>query len=408
MDAAKGKDEQPVLESYRIYEGKPLRRGFTTGMAAAGAAKAAALVLFGHDPFDQVKVVTPLGIELYLSLSQWEVGPDWVRCCVIKDGGDDPDVTHGTPICALVRRLPEEGVRLRGGKGVGQVTKPGLAVPVGEPAINPVPRQQILANVTDAVREVSLNAEERLATTSLSVEIIVPDGERLAQKTLNPRLGIVGGISILGTSGKVYPYSTAAWRASVVQAVELAAHHNISQLVLTTGSRSERFAMQIYPGLPKLAFVEMGVFTGAALETCVARGVQSISIVAMVGKLIKTAQGYMNTHASKTNRVEVEFLAQVCRDVNAPGDLVAAVLGANTGRHFLELCTKYNDLRPVQRVINVALAQVVKFVTGKGGSCKCLSILVFSPVPVANGNRPQTLQICCGTYTDHTSCEPSL
>lgn len=362
------------------------RTGYTTGSNAAASAKAATIALLTGAFPEQVTITLPIGETATMTPVACSLGADEAYCCMVKDAGDDPDVTHGALICARVRRAPAgpgasspnaaTGISLDGGKGVGRVTLQGLGLEVGAAAINPVPRQQILANVTDAVREAHLDPEAFLATTSLSVEIIVPEGERLAQKTLNPRLGIVGGISILGTSGKVYPYSTAAWRASVVQAVQLAAHHHIEQIVLTTGSRSERFAMQLYPALPKLAFVEMGVFTGAALETCVTRGVKGISIVAMMGKLIKTAQGFMNTHASAANRVEMEFLAQVCRDVQASVDLSEMVLAANTGRHFLELCVQHGDLRPVQRVIELALAQVRNFVTSKGGSAHLEIVLL--------------------------------
>ncbi|MCL5039029.1 MAG: cobalt-precorrin-5B (C(1))-methyltransferase CbiD [Firmicutes bacterium] len=324
MDAAKGKDEQPVLESYRIYEGKPLRRGFTTGMAAAGAAKAAALVLFGHDPFDQVKVVTPLGIELYLSLSQWEVGPDWVRCCVIKDGGDDPDVTHGTPICALVRRLPEEGVRLRGGKGVGQVTKPGLAVPVGEPAINPVPRQVILQEVQGILPP----------GAGIEVVIEVPEGETLAKKTLNPKLGIVGGISILGTTGIVEPMSEEAYRRSLEPQIDQAIKMGFSTLVMTPGHLGEKWATR--SGIPAEAIVQMSNFVGHMLTEGLRRGLKGVLLWGHHGKLVKVAGGIFHTH-SRIADARAEIIAAYAARLGAPAQLVEAILASPTAEGTVEL-----------------------------------------------------------------------
>jgi len=192
---------------------------------------------------------------------------------------------------------------------------------------------------------------------------------------LNPRLGILGGISILGTTGKVYPYSTAAWRASVIQAVQVAARNNAQKVVMATGGRSERFAMQIFPELPKVAFVELSVFTGDALKTCLAEGVRSAVFVGMMGKMIKTAQGHMTTHVA-ANQVDFDFLARVCQECNAPPELVQAVAQANTGRHFLELCQEHGFMAPVQRIVELALEQCRAFVQAQGGSLDLEVILV--------------------------------
>jgi cobalt-precorrin-5B (C1)-methyltransferase len=255
------------------------------------------------------------------------------------------------------------------------VTLPGLGLEVGGPAINPVPRQQIIANVVDAVRSVLAEGEEWLEREGLEVIISVPDGERLAQKTLNPRLGIVGGISILGTTGKVFPYSTAAWRASVVQAVEVAAHNHSGKVVLATGGRSEKYAMALFPELPEVAFVELSVFTGDALKACVAQAVAAAAFVGMIGKMVKTAQGHMQTHVA-ANQVDVAFLAEICRESGAPPELVAAVAGANTARHFMELCLQYGLTAPFQRIVDLALAQCRQFVRDQGGDMALEVILV--------------------------------
>ncbi len=360
-----------------------LRTGYTTGSNAAAAAKAATIALLTGIWPEQVTITLPIasagsahcGETATMTPVNMQRGEDWAYCCMVKDAGDDPDVTHGALICARVRRVDGAGITLDGGVGVGRVTLPGLGLPVGGPAINPVPRRQITDNVRDAVRECAPDGEAFLTHNGLEVIISVPDGERLAQKTLNPRLGIVGGISILGTTGKVFPYSTASWRASVIQAVEMAARNHVAKLVLCTGGRSEKFAMRLFPELPELAFVELSVFTGDALKTCVACGVEEAVFVGMIGKMIKTAQGHMQTHVAG-NQVDFAFLAQVCREVGAPQALIDAVAGANTGRHFLELCQQYGQTAPLQRIVDLALAHCLRFIEAQGGAMGFETILV--------------------------------
>jgi len=369
-----------------------LRTGYTTGSNAAAAAKAATIALLTGQWPPQVTITLPIGETATMTPVEMRQGEDWAFCCMVKDGGDDPDVTHGALICAQVRRVTGAGISIDGGVGVGRVTLPGLGLPVGGPAINPVPRQQITDNVRDAVRECAPDGEAFLERNGLEIVISVPDGERLAQKTLNPRLGIIGGISILGTTGKVFPYSTASWRASVIQAVEMAARNHVSKVVLCTGGRSEKFAMRIFPELPELAFVELSVFTGDALKTCVACGVEEAVFVGMIGKMVKTAQGHMQTHVAG-NQVDFGFLAQVCRDVGAPDALVEAVAHANTGRHFLELCQEYGQTAPLQRVVELALASCLRFIEAQGGAMGFETILVdFDGRVIARASVPRPLR----------------
>lgn len=351
------------------------RTGYTTGSNAAGAAKAATMALLSGAWPASVTVTLPLGETVSMTPVERSLSDRSAYCCMVKDAGDDPDVTHGALICAEVRYAPAPGITLLGGQGVGRVTLPGLGLEVGGPAINPVPRQQIGANVTAGVGEVKPDDRDFLDRHGLEVIISVPAGETLAQKTLNPRLGISGGISILGTTGKVFPYSTAAWRASVIQAVEVAAKNSTAKVVMATGGRSERFAMQIFPDLPDVSFVELSVFTGDALKTCVAHNVQSAVFVGMIGKMIKTAQGHMTTHVAG-NQVDFEFLVGVCRQTNADQDLTEAVAKANTGRHFLELCQERHTMQPVQRVVELALASCRNFVNKQGGDLELEVILV--------------------------------
>lgn len=352
-----------------------LRTGFTTGTNAAAAARAATLALLTGVWPETVTVDLPTGETTIMRPVECHLEGDTAYCCMVKDGGDDPDVTHGALICATVRHSALPGVTIDGGSGVGRVTLPGLGLPVGEAAINPVPRRQIYANVVAAVSEALPAAENYLERHGLAVVISVPQGEQLARLTLNPRLGILGGISILGTSGKVHPYSTSAWRASVVQAVQLAAHHSPSRVVLATGSRSEKYAMRLFPELPELAFVEISIFTGAALRACVTWNVREAVLVAMISRIIKTAQGRMVMHVAG-NPVDFAFLAQVCREEGASPELTEAAAAANTARHFLELCQARGELAPVERLTAMALAESQRFVRRLGGTLMLEVILV--------------------------------
>ena len=367
------------------------RTGYTTGSNASAAAKAATIALLTGIWPEQITISLPIGETVVMTPVECQLSSEVASCCMVKDAGDDPDVTHGALICASVSYSHIPGIHLKGGQGVGRVTLPGLGLEVGGPAINPVPYRQIQDNVRDAVSDVTADGLAFLEAQGLEVTISVPAGEELAKKTLNARLGIIGGISILGTTGKVFPYSTAAWRASVVQAVEVAAQNSAGKVVMATGGRSERFAMQIFPELSEVSFVELSVFTGDALKTCVAHGVESAVFVGMAGKMVKTAQGHMTTHVAG-NQVDFEFLAQVCRDAEAPTPLVEAVANANTGRHFLELCQEYDFMPPVQRVVDLALQSCQEFVRNQGGDMELEAILVDFDGAVlvrAKNNRPQ-------------------
>jgi cobalt-precorrin-5B (C1)-methyltransferase len=259
----------------------------------------------------------------------WRLSASEAYCEVVKDAGDDPDVTHGALICATVRWRNEPGLLIRGGEGVGVVTRPGLGLEVGGPAINPVPRRMITTSVEEVVGTL-------LGTQGVEVTISVPTGEELAKKTFNPRLGILGGISILGTTGIVHPYSTASWRASVVQAVEVAAANGCRTIVLSTGGTTEGFAKRLFPDWPEMAFVEMGIFTGAALKAAVRVGIHKVILSGQMGKFSKIAQGHMQTHVAG-NRVDTEYLADIAAHHGAAPAVRATILEANTARHVGEI-----------------------------------------------------------------------
>ena len=308
------------------------RTGFTTGACAAAAARAATAGLVDGRLPETVPCHLPNGMDVLFAVAAGEVHPQegWAAAVVIKDAGDDPDATHGARLTATVRRLAAQAgsIVLKGGAGVGTVTREGLGLEVGGPAINPVPRRNIRANVAAA-------AGALLEQDGLEVTISVPDGEIMAQKTLNARLGILGGISILGTTGIVRPYSTAAFRASVVQAIDVAAHQGERALVLTTGGRTEKFAMRQLPTLREACFVQMGDFVKAAFTRAIARRMRHIYVGAMVGKLAKMSQGLAVTHAWKAE-VDRERLAEAAASVGAPADLVAEIRAAETARFAAE------------------------------------------------------------------------
>jgi len=283
--------------------------------------------------------------------------PDTVaQAVVVKDAGDDPDVTHGAHLTATVGWRTGSGVELAGGEGVGVVTKPGLGLPVGGPAINPVPRAMITQAVTEVVGE-----------RGVRVEISVPGGERMARKTTNRRLGVLGGISILGTTGIVRPFSTASWRASVVQAVQVAAAQGERTVVLCTGGRTEKGAMALLPDLPEVCFIEVGDFTGAALRKAVEHGVTRVVFVGMVGKLTKLAAGVLMTHYTRST-VDTTLLGRLTAEAGGGPALVAEVDAANTARHAYELWAAAGLLRAAGDRLCARVRQVlIRFAEGRIG-----------------------------------------
>ncbi len=309
-----------------------LRTGWTTGTCAAAAAKAAARTLLTGEPQREVDVKLPRKGEerrVAFAVERCEVGEGglWAEAVVVKDAGDDPDVTDGARLTARVSWRGEPGLELDRGEGVGVVTKPGLGLPVGGPAINEVPRRMIRYSVGEV-----LDPDER----GVYVVVSVPGGEAMAEKTTNARLGIVGGISILGTTGIVRPFSTAAWRASVRQAINVMGAQGHDTLVLSTGGLTEKAAMRLLPGLDEVCFVEVGDFTGYALKGSVKNGLRRVFFVGMAGKLAKLAAGVMMTHWTRS-KVSNELLAEVTREAGGGPGLAGEVRDANTARHAYEL-----------------------------------------------------------------------
>lgn len=306
---------------------RALRTGYTTGACAAAAARAGARALVTGAAVERIGITLPNGQPAEFALSRCERERGQVRCGVVKDGGDDPDCTHGAEIVTEVRWAEGTEIRIEGGPGVGVVTRPGLGLPVGGPAVNAVPRR----NIVEMVRA------EIGPLRGAIVRISVPRGEELARETLNGRLGILGGISILGTTGIVKPYSTSAWRASVVQHVDLVSARGHGAVVLTTGGKSEAFAMRLLPAVPEEAFVQVGDFVGVGIRCAARRGIGAAHVVGMVGKLAKMADGRVQTHAAGAE-VNTALLAALAAEAGAGPALQREIAAANTGRHALELC----------------------------------------------------------------------
>jgi cobalt-precorrin-5B (C1)-methyltransferase len=294
-----------------------LRRGWTTGACAAAATKAAfAALLTGKFP-DPVTLVLPKGEEPSFALALEGKGESWAQVGIIKDAGDDPDVTHGCTVIATVR-MTGKGITFKAGEGVGTVTKAGLPIPVGEPAINPIPREMMRKVI------------EEQGGRDVEIEISIPGGEALAQKTWNPRLGIIGGLSILGTTGIVHPFSCAAWIASIHSGVDVARAMGLTHIAGCTGSTSED-AVRAHFNMPIEAMMDMGDFAGGLLKYVREHPVTRVTIGGGFGKITKLAQGAMDLHSGRS-QVDFEWLAKF-----APGNLHEEVKSANTAQQVLEV-----------------------------------------------------------------------
>ncbi|HXN07282.1 MAG TPA: cobalt-precorrin-5B (C(1))-methyltransferase [Nitrospiria bacterium] len=308
---------------------KGTRTGFSTGACAAAATRGAVWSLLKQKKSEAADIVLPSGQRVTFTIAATDFSTNWAECGVIKDAGDDPDVTHGAMIQSRVSLTGDAGdIFLEAGRGVGKVTLPGLGLEVGSPDITRVPRKMIMDAVKDA-------GGRLLKKHGLRVVISVPGGEELAKKTELPRLGVVGGVGILGTTGIVRPYSTSAFRAGISVAMGVAQKNGYSHIVATTGGMSEKFAKK-WIDLPEGAFVQMGDFVGHALKECVKRKIEKITISGMIGKLSKMAVGKMMTHAAGSE-VDTRFLAEIAEKCGAGADTVKEIEAANTARHVAEI-----------------------------------------------------------------------
>lgn len=326
---------------------RKLRSGYTTGACAAAAAKAAARLLLTGQATDRIEIPFPDGSRVWFAVHSCKAEQDLVRASIIKDAGDDPDVTNGAEIVAYVRLAAEAGevegeaITIMGGAGVGTVTKRGLAIKVGEPAINPVPQQMIRA----AVGEVLMGSESH---QPLEVTISVVDGEKLAEKTLNHRLGIVGGLSILGTTGIVRPVSAEAWTATIKASMEVARAAGLGEVVLSTGRTSER-AVQKHLALPEEAYAMMGDYLGFSLTAAKSAGFKAIHLAGMWAKIIKAALETPQTHV-RHGALEVSGCLELLGRLGAEQDLLALLADANTAREIYERLHDHDRFDLIQKV----------------------------------------------------------
>ena len=308
----------------------PLRRGWTTGACATAAAKSAMTALLTGSFPDPVSIVLPKGETPAFVLALEELSDARARAGIVKDAGDDPDVTHGATIIAEVAfGAPGSGIVFAAGEGVGMVTRAGLPLPPGEPAINPVPRQMISAELKMLCRAHGKPAD-------VLVTISIPNGASIAEKTWNPRLGILGGLSILGTTGIVHPFSCAAWIHSIHRGVDVARAAGLTHVAGSTGSTSESAVQQLY-SLPDIALIDMGDFAGGLLKYLRVHPIGKVTIAGGFAKITKLAQGAMDLHSARS-QIDLNFLASIALEAGLNQNLKERILKANTAQEALEYC----------------------------------------------------------------------
>jgi cobalt-precorrin-5B (C1)-methyltransferase len=329
---------------------RALRRGWTTGACATAAARAAGQALRTGAFPDPVEIVLPGGQRPAFALALHETGEGFARAGVVKDAGDDPDVTHGALIVVTVRRAaPGAGLVFKAGEGVGTATRPGLPIAPGEPAINPGPRAMISANLDGA--------------TDLEIEIAIPGGEKIAERTLNGRLGIVGGLSVLGTTGIVVPYSCAAWIHTIHRGIDVARAVGLAHVAGATGSTSEA-AVQKLHDLPEIALIDMGDFVGGMLKYLRAHPVRDVTVAGGVAKMSKLGQGLLDLH-SRRGEVDLSWLAGLVGD--------PAIASSHTAKHAFDTARAkgFNLAAPVAQAAWTTAARAL------GAGAQRLEIAVF-------------------------------
>lgn len=355
-----------MLNQYVYKNNKKMRLGYTTGSCAAAASKAAAWMLFTGNSISQVDLLTPKGILLKLEVLESAISGEEASCAIRKDAGDDPDATNGLKVYALVKKEEEPGIHIDGGAGVGRVTRDGLEQPVGSAAINRVPRQMI----REALKEVS---QFFGYTGGLSVVISIPGGEEAAGKTFNPRLGIVGGLSILGTSGIVEPMSEEALIETIRVDIRMQLAGGRKILVLVPGNYGMDFLTESHPGL-LCASVKCSNFLGEAIDASVEYGAEGILLVGDIGKFVKLAGGIMNTH-SRSADARLEILTAHAAVLGAGKDTAAALMNCVTTTEALDILKEQGLLTGVMERL---MDRMEFYVNHRSGCAIRCGVLTFS------------------------------
>jgi len=307
----------------------PLREGFTTGTSATAAAKAALVSIIKQKKQDKVNVQLPIDKVLEIKIHASEFEDNWAKCSVIKDAGDDPDVTNGAEVGCEIQLTHNKDIVFVGGEGVGTVTLPGLELEVGEPAINPVPRQMMKSAVEKLLHNYDLEC-------GVTISVFVVDGKKLAKRTLNERVGIMDGLSILGTSGIVKPYSSASYIASIVQGIDVAIANNINELVINSGARSEKYLKQLFPNHSEQSFIHYGNWIGETLKKIKTAPIKKVTIGIMLGKAVKLAYGKTDTHSciSSWNK---DFITEIAANCGYNEELQNEIKKLNMAGRLVEL-----------------------------------------------------------------------
>lgn len=372
------------LEMYCVVDEKnnKLRYGYTTGSCAAAAAQAAAKMLLTGEKVEEVALQTPKGILLHLLIEDIQMDKEEVRCAVRKDGGDDPDVTHGILIYARVKKSEEAGIHLDGGTGVGRVTRPGLEQPVGAAAINKVPRKMIRENVEAVCRQMNY-------TGGMDVVIEIPEGVEISKKTFNPRLGIQGGISILGTSGIVIPMSEAALIASIRLEMEMLVKNGAGYLVITPGNYGQAFSKE-QMNIDLTYSMKCSNYVGETLDMARELGVKGILFIAHIGKFIKVAGGIMNTHSRNADS-RAEVMAANALRAGASRNTVMEILDSVTTEQSIDILIRDHCL---EKTMEEVLQRVEYYLSKRGGEQLEVGAILFSSVHGKLGETSGVKRLC--------------
>lgn len=330
------------MEEYVYIDGKKYRRGFTTGSCATGAAKASAQMLISKTPIEIINIDTPKGIPLSLKVENIHITDDYVQCSIKKDGGDDIDATHNMDIYARAEFIDSTEIIITGGLGVGTITKKGLGLDIGQSAINKTPRTMILKEVRNVVGE----------NIGIKVTIFAPKGEEIARKTFNPRLGIVGGISIIGTTGIVEPMSDEGWKKSLSIELQMKKEQGLNKIILVPGNHGEAFVKETL-GIDMRYVVRTSNFIGYMLKEAQRLGYKKILMTGHLGKYVKVAGGIFNTH-SKVADARNEILIANLALMGAPLELIKKVNNCLTTEEFIEILddTKYVEYKEIYNILS--------------------------------------------------------